>query len=71
MNKILAAVIILAALSVPAVRAAYVTDTNSTTSVTTVAPKGPNTTLFGKTGGTNTVWVNYDGTTNGWIKVSN
>lgn len=71
MKRILATLIIVAALGLTVARAAYVTDTNSTTSVTTVAPKGPNTTLFGKTGGTNTVWINYDGTTNGWVKVSN
>lgn len=71
MNRILASLIVLAVLAVPAVRAAYITDTNSTTSVTTKLPKGPNTTLLGKTGGTNTVWINHDGTTNGWVKVSN
>lgn len=67
---ILPALIVLA-LAAPLVGSAWQSDTNATTSVTTKTPDKPSDILLGKTGGTNTVWVNHDGTTNGWVKVSN
>lgn len=42
-------------------------DTNSTTTATQYAPQLVGEVLIGKTGGTDTVWVAKDNTTNGWV----